>query len=43
VVFIHGGGIVMRCIASGTVRAVRRLECVSGAKVGAVVTVEIAD
>ena len=43
VVFIHGGGIVMRSIASGTERAVRRLEYVYGAKVGAVVTVEIAD
>ena len=43
VIFIHGGGIVMRCIASGTERAVRRLEYVYGAKVGAVVKVELVD
>jgi hypothetical protein len=43
VVFIHGGGIVMRCIASGTERAVRRLEYVYGARVGAVVKVELVD
>ena len=41
VIFIHGGGIVMRCIASGTERAVRRLEYVYGAKVGTVVKVEV--
>ena len=43
VTFIHGGGIVMRCIASGTERAVRRLEYVYGAKIGAVVKVELVD
>ena len=43
VIFIHGGGIVMRCIACGTERAVRRLEYVYGAKVGAVVKVELVD
>jgi hypothetical protein len=43
VIFIHGGGIVMRCIASGTERAMRRLEYVYGAKVGSVVKVEVVD
>ena len=41
VIFIHGGDIVMRCFASGTERAVRRLEYVYGARVGAVVLVEV--
>ena len=41
VTFVHGGGIVMRCVASGTERAVRRLEYVYGAKVGTVVPIEV--